>query len=392
MTDTKRPDDERELAESSLLTRIQHAGARHRVGRGLVSATEISVTFWPETPDGEPIYQRLSNTANNREVCAVLASLFGADDAFVTCSGMAALNLILATELTPGSEIVCQEDCYGATRGLLEQVLSRWGVTARFCPAHELARAFGPKTRAVLCETISNPFCKPLDVAPICEAARARGVVSIVDNTFASPFNCRPTSLGADYVWESATKYLNGHSDQVAGVIAASRERIHAIAQSAIYLGCFLDSDGCVRLLRGLRTFGLRMQRHNDNGAAFAAAMRTTPGVAEVYYGDLDVKAQAAGQRLAFDPGFGGMVCLRFEPRVDVITFCAALRWAADVPSLGGTETTVCMPLHTSHKWIGSKERERLGVTSQVLRVSVGLESVADTILDFRQALKTCLA
>jgi cystathionine beta-lyase/cystathionine gamma-synthase len=377
-------------SRARLSTTLQHAGAEYRVGKGLVSATETSVTFRSPSNDDDPVYQRLSNTSNNRELRAVLAQAFGGEDAFVTNSGMAALTLILATELRPGDEIICQEDCYGSTRGLLENVMEDWGIVTRFCKAKNMAEHIGPRTRALLVETISNPFCEPQDVVAVCALARKFGLLSIVDNTFASPYNCRPTEFGADYVWESATKYLNGHSDQVAGVVIASKQRIAKTEKRAMYLGCFLSSESCVRLLRGLRTFALRMERHNQNGAAFAAALSSIQGVDRVFYGFHSVAA-------ASDPvldsmskvlsGFGGMVCLRFASDVDVHRVCAALKYAADVPSLGGTETTVCMPLHTTHKWTAPELRQSLGIDGQVLRVSVGLEDTADIVGDFRQAV-----
>jgi cystathionine beta-lyase/cystathionine gamma-synthase len=370
---------------SSVATALQHAGSQHRVGRGLVSATEQSVTFHPESLGGDPIYARLSNTANNQELCEVMAAAFGSEAAFVTCSGMAALHLILSSELAPGDEIICQEDCYGSTRGLLEKVMTRWGVVTRFAPAAALLESTTARTRAVLCETISNPFCQPLDVPAFCHGARERGVLSIVDNTFASPYLLQPSRWGADYVWESATKYLNGHSDQVAGVVATTAQKRQQLEKTAMYLGSFLDSDGCVRVLRGMRTFALRMERHSSNGLAFAQAMSVTPGVARVDYGAMP--GQGSLVRGLFSRGFGGMLCLRFDASIDVPLMCQSLALAADVPSLGGTETTVCMPLHTTHKWSDPAETARLAIDSQVLRVSVGLESPEDIIADFRQAI-----
>ncbi len=377
--------------EQRVETVLQHSGNQHRIGKGLISATEQSVTFRVESTEDEPVYQRLSNTSNNKELQSVLADLQHSEGAFVTNSGMAALYLILATELRPGDHIVCQENCYGSTKGLLDKVLKDWGVRASFCSVQDLANHLQPTTRAIIVESISNPFCVPQDVAAACALAQSRGIVSIVDNTFASPWNCKPLTLGADYTFESATKYLNGHSDQVAGVIGASSARIQAIASRAMYLGCFLASDSCVKLLRGLRTFALRMQRHNENGTGFANAMRLLPQVERVYYGVQQVDAHSGTSyedriREIFG-GFGGMVCLRFRRDIDVPKMLSRCRFVADVPSLGGTETTACIPLHTTHKWTEAEECKRLGVDEFVLRVSVGLESLDDIVADFRQAM-----
>ncbi len=373
-------------------TVLQHSGNEHRIGNGLISATEQSVTFRVESTNDEPVYQRLSNTANNKEIQSVLADLQGSEGAFVTNSGMAALYLILATELRPGDHIVCQEDCYGSTKGLLDKVLKDWGVRASFCSVQDIANHFQPTTRAIIIESISNPFCLPQDIRTACALAQSKGIVSIVDNTFASPWNCKPLALGADYTFESATKYLNGHSDQVAGVIGASSQRIQALASRAMYLGCFLASDSCVKLLRGLRTFALRMQRHNENGMGFADAMRQLPQVERVYYG---VPQRDGYNGLSYEDhikgcfsGFGGMVCLRFRRDINVPKMLARCRYVADVPSLGGTETTACLPLHTTHKWTAAEECKRLGVDEFVLRVSVGLESLDDILSDFSQAVR----
>lgn len=375
-----------------IATLLQHSGNEHRIGKGLVSATEQAVTFRVDSTDDEPMYQRLSNTANNKEIQSVLADLQGAEASFVTNSGMAALYLILATELRPGDHIICQENCYGSTKGLLDKVLKDWGIRASFCPVAEIADHLQPTTRALIIESISNPFCVPQDIRGACLLAKSKGIVSIVDNTFASPWNCRPLALGADYTFESATKYLNGHSDQVAGVIGATANRIQTLASRAMYLGCFLASDSCVKLLRGLRTFALRMERHNENGQAFAAAMRQLPQVEKVYYGL--PQSEAHHEMVTNDAikecfsGFGGMVCLRFQRGLEVPKLLARLRYVADVPSLGGTETTACMPLHTTHKWTAAEECKRLGVDECVLRVSVGLESLDDIVADFRAALQ----
>lgn len=369
------------LAEPTI---IQHAGREHRVGKGLVSALETSVTFSVDSPDETPVYQRLSNTANHKEVTAVLAALEGGEAAFVTSSGMAALHTVLVSELKPGDHVVCQDACYGSTQGLLRKVFEPWGVGVGFAPVAEMERVANERTRVFLVESITNPFCVPQDIASVVALARSRGAVSIVDNTFASPLNIKPLLLGADYVYESATKYLNGHSDQVAGVIAGSAEKIQSLSALAMYTGCFLATEGCHRLLRGLRSLALRMKAHNEGGLLFAAGARemTELGVEEVFHGPEPGTAAPQGFH-----GFGGMMCLRFHPSVSVEKLMRHVQLIADVPSLGGTETTACMPLHTTHKWTSQEECARQGVTRHLLRVSVGLEDPYDLLEDLRQGL-----
>lgn len=365
-------------------TLIQHVGKEHRVGKGLVSALETSVTFSVDSPDDTPVYQRLSNTANHKEVTAVLAALEGAEDAFVTSSGMAALHTVLVSELKPGDHVVCQDACYGSTQGLLRKVFEPWGINVSFAPVAQMGQAANDRTRVFLVESITNPFCVPQDIASVVALARSRGAVSVVDNTFASPLNIKPLSLGADYVYESATKYLNGHSDQVAGVIAASADKIRSASGVAMYTGCFLSTEGCHRLLRGVRTLAVRMKAHNEGGLLFAEGARQMKelGVEEVFHGP----ARGAEAPAGFQ-GFGGMMCLRFHPSVSVEKLMRHVKLIADVPSLGGTETTACMPLHTTHKWTSAEECARQGVNRHLLRVSVGLEDAHDLLEDLRQGL-----
>lgn len=365
-------------------TLIQHAGKEHRVGAGLVSALETSVTFSVGSPEDTPVYQRLSNTANHKEVTAVLAALEGAEAAFVTSSGMAALHTALLGELRPGDHVVCQDSCYGSTQGLLRKVFEPLGVGVSFAPIEMMHTACTERTRVFLVESISNPLCVPQDVASVIQYARSRGAVSIVDNTFASPINMKPVALGADYVVESATKYLNGHSDQVAGVIAGSADKIRKAAGLAMYTGCFLSTEGCHRLLRGIRTLAVRMRAHNEGGLAFAAGARQMQelGVEAVFHGPPSGGPVPAGFK-----GFGGMVCLRFHPEVSVEKLMRHVKLITDVPSLGGTETTACMPIHTTHKWTAPEECARQGVTRHLLRVSIGLEDPRDLLADLSQGL-----
>lgn len=199
----------------SLPTHLQHGGSEYRVGRGLVSAVETSVTFVPDEPGGMPVYARLSNTKNHLEVCALLAGTEGAEAASVFASGMAAMTAFCFSFLKPGDHIVCQENCYGGNFGMFSKVLKHWGVDATFAPIEQWQTCFRANTRAVYFESISNPFCIPQDVKRAVELSKQHQCLSLCDNTFASPFNFRPLEHGVDVVLESGTKYLNGHSDVV---------------------------------------------------------------------------------------------------------------------------------------------------------------------------------
>lgn len=366
-------------------TLLQHAGSQHRVGTGLVSAVEVAVTFEPEFPGAKPVYARLSNTKNHLEVTELLARLEGTESSAVFASGMAAMSAVALTVLKPGDHILCQANCYGGNKGFITKVLSRMGIESTFVPLDEWASHFRSNTKLAYFESISNPFCVPQDFLGAVELARSRNVLTLCDNTFASPIICRPADFGVDYVLESGTKYLNGHSDVVCGVVASSRKNIESISETAMYLGGFLATQSVSLLLRGLRTLHLRMEAHNKNGAEFARRLKQHPLVQDVFYGLQN--GDFANIKKAFPKGFGGMCAVRFAPQVNVTKLLSELCYVADVPSLGGTETTACQPVTTTHWWASEQERAALGIDSQLVRFSVGLEEVAELVSELEQRL-----
>lgn len=369
-------------------TRLQHAGSEHRVGKGLVGAQELSVTFATDSIEEIPVYARLSNTSNHAEVCALIATLHHAADAAVFSSGMAAMTAFLFTFLKPGDHVLAQDNCYGGNQGLLLKILTRFGVDTTFAPISEWDSHVRENTRVCYFETISNPFCLPQDLFRAVQIAKANACLSICDNTFASPINCQPLEHGVDIVLESATKYLNGHSDLVCGALAGSSNLIKKINETAMYLGGFLSTSGCVTLMRGLRTLALRMQQHNENGIAFARKMRASSLVKEVNCGGLC--ASDDHRMKHFRGGFGGMVSVRFQPHVDVLQLLNHMTLVRNVPSLGGTETTACMPYYTTNRWTSESERQRLKIDTSLVRFSVGIENWADIVADVLETAARC--
>lgn len=366
-----------------LETGLQHAGAEHRVGRGLISAVETSVTFLPDERGSVPIYARLSNTKNHREAEAMIAHIEHAEASAVFASGMAAMSAFCFSFLKPGDHMVCQENSYGGNNGLLTKVMKRWGVETTFAPIERWHECFQSNTRAVYFESISNPFCIPQDIKRAIGLAKQHNALSICDNTFASPYNCLPIRLGTDFVLESGTKYLNGHSDVVCGTLASSQAHIQKINETAMYLGGFLSTTMTSQLLRGLRTFAVRMQAHNQNGERFASRMRALKDVHTVYYA-------TPHEHIAenFKPGFGGMCTVRFASHVDVYKLMDSLEFVTDVPSLGGTETTGCLPIDTTNHWMKPPELEKLGIDHKLVRFSIGIENIDDLMKDIERALK----
>ena len=367
-------------------TRIQHAGHQHRLGRGLVGALETSVTYRTPSAEDTPVYSRLGNTSNHHEVEDLLATLHGAEAAIATGSGMSATNLIFISLAKPGDHILCLDVCYGGTYNYLTKILKKWGVETTFAPIADWNRLKQDNTKFVFFESITNPFCVPQDIAKAVEFSHANQLTSICDNTFASPILCQPLAMGADLVLESATKYLNGHSDVIAGAVFGSRPLLDKLRSCHAYLGTFLPPQQCVQLMRGIRTLPLRVDAHGRNAQKFAEYLQRHDSVEEVYYGSPGNKAI----NTQFSKGFGGMVTVRFKSTVPMQNFLAGLKLTSDVPSLGGTETTATRPMYTTNWFMNDDQKEKLGITPHLVRFSIGLEDPQDILADIEQSLVIC--
>ncbi len=335
-------------------------------------------------------YVRLNNTPNQKAVSEKLAALEGTEAAVVTPSGTAAVSMALLAHLEKGDHVLAQDHLYGGTRKLMDSLSERYGVDVTYVPAEEpeaWARALRATTRVFYMETITNPL---LEVAPLDEAvafSRRHGLVSVIDNTFATPVNFRPVGLGFDVVVHSASKYLNGHSDVVAGVVAASHERVKRVRKMMNLLGVCLDPHACYLLQRGLKTLPLRVPVQNANALALAKALKKHPKVAEVRYPGLPEDAAHARARRWFK-GFGATVSFLPRDGVEVAErTMRELRIAREAPSLGGLETLVCRPATTSHAGLPDETRRGLGVADEMIRVSLGVENPEDIIQDFNRAL-----
>ena len=377
---------ERSTSEHSA-TWLQHGGKKHRVGRGLVSAIEQSVTFQTDGVEDAPVYARLSNTSNHHEVCTLLAGLERTEKALVFASGMAAMTAVLLTFLRPGDHILAQENGYGGNQGLFTKVMSQFQIECTFAPIDEWESHVRPHTRLAYFESISNPFCVPQNLDKAVAVAQKHKLISLCDNTFASPAVCLPSAFGVDLILESGTKYLNGHSDLVCGVVAGTEKHLRKIEEFSVYLGGFLSTQGCAQLLRGLRTLQVRMAAHTANALAFARGLVAEKQiVSEVFYGGL-AQPDTAFQPF-FKKGFGGMCCVRFAPQVNVKKMLRQMQIIKDVPSLGGTESTATMPYYTTNSWMSSSVRTSLGIDTQLVRFSVGLEDSTDLLQDVLAAAR----
>ena len=319
-----------------------------------------------------------------------VAAVDGAETALLFSSGMAAISTALLTLLQAGDEIVCAAASYGGTFHLLEHLLPRFGVERRFVSLEQLgspASVLGPRTKVLWFESPINPTLRCVDIRVVAGACRAAGVVSCIDNTFASPINQRPLEMGIDVSMQSVTKYLNGHSDITGGVLSGTRVQLAPIAKARRLLGGIMDPQPAYALIRGLKTLPLRVARHNANALAVAEFLSSHPAVAHVYYPGLASHPDhtIAARQMT---GFGGMVCVevaggqaaayRTFDRFKVIQRAA---------SLGGVESLCSLPILTSQYGMTDDELEKAGVTRGMMRLSIGLEDPQDLIDDLGQAL-----
>ncbi len=335
------------------------------------------------------LYSRYANPT----VLAVeqtIGVLEGAETALVLSSGQAATATALLALMRSGDEVVCSSAIYGGTLHLIDDLLSKFGITARFVSLEELARPesiISERTRAVWFETPINPTLRCVDIAAIGRACRARGVTSIIDNTFASPINQQPLALGIDLVMHSATKYLNGHSDVTAGALAGPARLMEPILDARKKLGTILDPAAAYALGRGLKTLSVRVERHNANAMAVARWLAGDGRVTAVHYPGLESHPDHAIARQQMT-GFGGMVCVDVGGGYEgAARFFDRLKIFARAASLGGIESLCSLPVLTSQWGHTPEELERAGVTQSMARLSVGLEDAEDLIADLDQAL-----
>ena len=335
-------------------------------------------------------YVRLNNTPNQEAVAAKLAALEGCEAALVLPSGTAAVSFALAALLRPGDHLLVQRGVYGGTRKVLEHLRATMGIEASYVEGERpetWAAALRPQTRAFYVDSLTNPWLEIADHAAVVDFARRRALVSIVDNTMASPINFQPRLLGFDYVLHSASKYLNGHSDVVAGVIASSREAIERLRVFVNRAGVCLDPHACHLLQRGLKTLPLRMEAHNRSAAQLAARLERHPALRRLRYPGLASHPQAARAAALFR-GFGGVLTFRLRSEAAAKAFVGRLRWAREAPGFGGAETLVCRPATSSHAGLSASLRRALEVGGEVVRLAVGLESSEDLIDDVLSALE----
>ena len=365
-----------------------HAGTHlDPITGGACSPIFTSTAYAFPNPANANIYPRYFNTPNQQVIACKMAALEKGEAAVVFGSGMAAIATLLLAHLKPGDHAIFQNDLYGGTMQFITCELTRlevqvfWGANVA-----EFAAAVRPETRLIYVESPSNPLLHCVDLAAVAALGQRHGVLTVIDNTFATPINQNPLILGMDVVIHSATKYLNGHSDVNAGVVVASAEIVRRVTASAVSFGGMLDAHACAQLERGLKTLALRMERHSQNGLALARFLQSHPAVARVNYPGLSTHPDHALATRQMR-GFGGMLSFELHEPSQVDRLLSGLRIIMPALSLGGVESLVCVPSRTSHRTLTPAERQRAGISDGLVRVSIGIEDEADLREDLAHAL-----
>ncbi|RLA37913.1 MAG: cystathionine beta-lyase [Gammaproteobacteria bacterium] len=366
-----------------------HAGTRNDRGEGVNNPIEPSAPF-AYLDAKEPIYPRYFNTPGQDALVERLCALEHAADGLLFSSGMAAISTALFSLLQQGDHAVLQRDIYGGTQHLVTSQFERLGIAYDLVPAtsEAFAAAIRPETRVLYIETPSNPLLRITDIAAAATLAREHGLVSIIDNTFASPMNQNPIDLGIDLVVHSGTKYLGGHSDLCCGVALGSHKLIERLLATARTLGGSVNPLTCYLLERSLKTLALRIERQNSNAQQLAERLRNLPGIACVHYPGLPEHPDHDVARRQMR-GFGGMIAFELaDDAPDTSRFQRHLRLIKPAISLGGVDTLICAPGLTSHRDLTPKERAEQGISERLLRLSVGIEAPDDLFYDLEQAVK----
>ncbi len=335
-------------------------------------------------------YIRLNNTPNAVALSAKLAALENAEDALVTASGMAAISTTLLTLLSNGDHFLAQDCLYGGTHDFVTRDLEKFGISYDFIDGNKpdsWKTKLRPHTKAIYVETISNPLMQVPDLDAVVSFARAHHLVSVVDNTFASPINYRPPEHGFDLSLHSATKYLNGHSDIVAGAVIGQSSLVEKVTHRLNHLGGSLDPHAAFLLHRGVKTLAVRVKQHNTNAQQIAEYLEKHPKILRVNYPGLKSHPQHARASKLFN-GYGGMMSFELKGGAKAAeSFMHNTKLPAIAPSLGGVETLLTRPAVTSHSGMTSEDRKKLGISDGLIRLSVGIEAAEDLIADFKQAL-----
>ena len=357
--------------------------------KGAVSPIYMSTSYEFDEVDVKR-YPRYFNTPNQEFLSKKIAALEHAEAAMIFGSGMAALSTMFLAFLKKGDHIVVQNTLYGGTSNFIREEFPKYGIEFTFTNGYDVndfKEAIQPNTKVIHIETPSNPLLTITDIKAVAELAKSNQIISTIDNTFASPINQNPIDLGIDVVMHSATKYLGGHSDILAGAIASSNEHMHKIWNVAKNLGGSLSDFTVWMLERSIKTLALRVKAQNKNAKKIAKYLETHPHIKKVYYPGLKTHPQYQLAKSQMK-GFGGMISFELHESINALEFQKELKLIKSSMSLAGVESTILSPYLTSHALLSQEERDAVGISNGLLRFSVGIESYKDLIFDIEQAIK----
>ncbi len=376
-------------------TKLIHAGEPKEKYGGAVNMPIFQSSTFEDTGQGdyhEIKYIRLNNTPNHIVLHEKLAALENAEDALVSASGMAAISASLLTLLKSGDHFLAHKSLYGGTNTFITNDLRDLGIECDFIDASDSQgweEKLRPETKLIYVETITNPLLNVLDLNAVVSFAKKHHILSLIDNTFATPINYRPIEHGFDLSLHSATKYLNGHTDIVAGAVIGSKDLITKIKYKLNHLGGSLNPNACFLMHRGMKTLALRMERQNDNSREIAKFLEIHPKIRKVNHPGLESNSSHIRASTLLD-GFGGMVSFEVDGDVqEADKFISNLTLFINAPSLGGVESLVTRPALTSHSGMSKEDREASGIKNELIRMSIGIEAVEDLIADIYNALET---
>lgn len=370
-------------------TQCVHSGTYRDSGTKGVNTPIFTSSSFEYLDRDENVYPRYNNTPNQKAVIKKLCALENAEDGLLFSSGMAAISTAIFSILGKGDHLVLQKDIYGGTHHFATAEFNRFGIAFDFVSnqMEDIERAVQDNTRVIYIETPSNPLLLITDIKAVADYAKSKQILTIMDNTFATPINQNPLDLGIDIVIHSGTKYIGGHGDICCGAALASKKLIAAMKSTAANLGGSLNATTCYLIERSLKTLGLRVERQNQNAMIIAKYLQEHPLVKRVYYPGLK---NHSGYEIASKQmrAFGGMLSFELDDaHVDQLRFLKKLKMIRPALSLGGVETIVCVPVATSHEKMTVGERAELGITDALLRLSVGIEDTEDIIADITQAM-----
>ena len=379
-------------------TKAVHSGT-NPVGGGVNTPVFLSSTYhltedryagWAAGAQHTMLYSRLSSV-NSEAVAAKLVALEGAEDAEVFASGMAAISTTLLGLLSSGDHIIASSDVYGGTYGLLTQDLPRFGIEVTMADMRDPSSyeaAIKDNTKMIYVETLTNPVLKVCDLEAMANLAKQYDLISVVDNTFASPWGCNPIKFGFDLVIHSGTKYLGGHSDLIAGLVAGKKELIAQIFPKKVHFGGSADPHMCYLLERGMRTLHVRMPTHTSNAEELAKRLSNHHMIESVNHISLPENMDFELAKKILPKGSGMLAYVVKGGDSAALEFMRTLKLSLEATSLGGVESLVECPFNSSHMFVPDDIRQEAGVVPGFVRMSVGIEDVEDIWSDINQALK----